>query len=569
MEAAGGQDAEALATHWRGANRPARAAEYAIEAAAGAGAALAFDRAARLYRMALQLSGDEGEARVRTMTKLATSLVNAGRAAEAARVYLDLARSASLRADARIDAERRAAEQLLLSGHIDEGLQIVRSVLRAIGMRVPESRPGAVASLVLRRLRVRMRGSAFRQRSPAALAADARTRIDTCWSLAAGLSIVEPVLGADFQARHLLLALDAGEPYRVARAFAMEVAFANLTTAGVGDSAYADDLARRAEALARDIDDPHALALCRLALGLTAFVRGEWARARGLLEEAEAIFRGRCAGVQWELDNTLNFRAGALTFLGEIARLKHDLPRLVDEAQDRGDLFRITNLRTGLPTIAWLASGDSQTHRAEVKDAIGRWSQRGFHLQHWLAVQSEAMIDLYEGKGGEGLRRMQAAWPAAKRELHMNVQLVRVNATYLRGRCAVAAAADAAPRERGRFIEVAERDARSLDREATHWAASLSLLLRAGNESVRGRPDACAALLDRGIAAAVRSGMRLYELVARMRRATLLGGDAGRADAAEVERVLRTEQIADTASHCRMLLPGVFPPSGSVRSAGA
>ena len=48
--------------------------------------------------------------------------------------------------------------------------------------------------------------------------------IDTCWSVALGLSHVDPVRGCDFHMRHLLLALRAGEPYRIARAIGMEVA---------------------------------------------------------------------------------------------------------------------------------------------------------------------------------------------------------------------------------------------------------------------------------------------------------------------------------------------------------
>ena len=47
----------------------------------------------------------------------------------------------------------------------------------------------------------------------------------TCWSAATGLALVDPLRGANFQTRHLLLALQAGEPYRVARALALEVGY--------------------------------------------------------------------------------------------------------------------------------------------------------------------------------------------------------------------------------------------------------------------------------------------------------------------------------------------------------
>ena len=37
-----------------------------------------------------------------------------------------------------------------------------------------------------------------------------------------GLALVDSIRAADFNTRHLLLALEAGEPYRIARALALE-----------------------------------------------------------------------------------------------------------------------------------------------------------------------------------------------------------------------------------------------------------------------------------------------------------------------------------------------------------
>src|SRR6266702_7360029 len=51
----GGADPERLATHYLGAGDAESAAEYGTAAAAKASEALAFDRAARLYRFALHL----------------------------------------------------------------------------------------------------------------------------------------------------------------------------------------------------------------------------------------------------------------------------------------------------------------------------------------------------------------------------------------------------------------------------------------------------------------------------------------------------------------------------------
>ena len=62
----------------------------------------------------------------------------------------------------------------------------------------------------------------FQKRDESQITAMDVTRIDLCWSAVAGLSMSEPIRGADFQTRGLLLALRAGEPLRIARALAME-----------------------------------------------------------------------------------------------------------------------------------------------------------------------------------------------------------------------------------------------------------------------------------------------------------------------------------------------------------
>src|SRR5262249_48793706 len=123
---------------------------------------------------------------------------------------------------------RRAAEQLLRSGHLDEGHETIRTVLATMGMKLASSPRRALFSMLVHRAAVRLRGLRFRERDASQLSPETLMRIDACWSVAMGLGIVDHVRGADFQARHMLLALKAGEPYRVARAIAMEVAYASV-----------------------------------------------------------------------------------------------------------------------------------------------------------------------------------------------------------------------------------------------------------------------------------------------------------------------------------------------------
>src|SRR5262249_37219880 len=138
----GEADLEVLAGHWHDAGELARAGAYYAEAAALANGALAFDRAARLYRLALQLQPLGPADKRHLQRQLADALVNAGRGALAAPLYLEAAAGAA--AAEAIDLRRRAAEQLLCSGHIEQGRAVLRTVLSSTGMGIGPTAPRAV-----------------------------------------------------------------------------------------------------------------------------------------------------------------------------------------------------------------------------------------------------------------------------------------------------------------------------------------------------------------------------------------------------------------------------------------
>ncbi|HEV7473089.1 MAG TPA: protein kinase, partial [Pyrinomonadaceae bacterium] len=115
IESRGIDDPEALFEHYLGAGERVRAATHAATAAKKATSALAFDRAAAFYRRALELAPARGAELVDLKRGLADALVNAGRPAEAAQAYLDVAQLTSARHS--LDFKRRAAQQLLMGGH--------------------------------------------------------------------------------------------------------------------------------------------------------------------------------------------------------------------------------------------------------------------------------------------------------------------------------------------------------------------------------------------------------------------------------------------------------------------
>ena len=253
-------DPESLAVHYEAAGAPERAAAYAADAAAKAADALAFDRAARLYRVALELGTADEVAAQKLRVCLGDALANAGRGAEAARAYLAAADRAQ--STENLELQRRAAEQLLQSGHVDEGLSVLRRVLDRVGMRFPITPRGALLSLLLRRAQLWIRGLEFRERAATEIPADDLIRIDTCWSVSNSLGLIDTIRGSDFQTRHLLLALRAGEPYRVARAIANEAGYGSV--AGWPARERTRRLIDRSMALAERVGHPHARGLAQI-----------------------------------------------------------------------------------------------------------------------------------------------------------------------------------------------------------------------------------------------------------------------------------------------------------------
>jgi hypothetical protein len=94
--------------------------------------------------------------------------------------------------------------------------------LADMGIAVPRSSRAALLPLLWRRARLRWRGLHFASRASDDIDAETLLRLDTCWSAATGLLLVDMINAVAFSARHLLIALDVGEPYRLSRAMAIE-----------------------------------------------------------------------------------------------------------------------------------------------------------------------------------------------------------------------------------------------------------------------------------------------------------------------------------------------------------
>src|SRR5579872_3601027 len=164
LEASNAGDSEALVLHWRGAGDDEQTGRYAAIAGEHAAGALAFDRAADFFMVALTTGVMPASERRALQIKLAKVLESAGRGEEAGRAYLDAAEDAPPLQ--RVELERAAAVELLACGRLDEGTAVLRRVLAEVGFKAPRSPLAAFCWLVAYNLWLRIVGLRFTLRSP-------------------------------------------------------------------------------------------------------------------------------------------------------------------------------------------------------------------------------------------------------------------------------------------------------------------------------------------------------------------------------------------------------------------
>ena len=275
-----------------------------------------------------------------------------------------------------------------------------------------------------------------------------------------------------------------------------------------------------------------------------------------LTDRAEAIFCDGCTGVVWELDTARIFGLWSLFYLGRIDIMRDRCRRVFAEARERGDRYLLATPGPFVGTVALLADDDVEAARESAREALGRWSQRGFHIQHLNFYYGNLYADLYEGNPSRAWGRIAETSTPLSSSLLLRIQQVRIDVLQHGGRCAVAAAAMAP--DPGPLLRSAERYARRLDRERVSWSVALARIIRAGSASVKGDPETAALLLSRAVDACESADLAMFASAARRQLGRLLGGDEGRDLVARAETSMHDQAIRNPARFAACLAPG-FP----------
>ena len=533
----------ACARHYAAAGEQREAASHATIAGHSANDEFAFGLAASWFRLALDNLDDNAPERPDMLVAWADALANAADGLVAAEAYLTAASHApnALRA---IELRRRASEEFLRIGHFDRGIDVLRQVLAAQGMKYPNPGRAAIVRMIAHRAVLRLRGHRFTMRRERELAPELLTKIDTCWTVVSVSGFVDPWPCNLYQIKHVRLALAAGEPYRVSRALAIEGCVRGWggSTAAMTKSMMA--CLSEAHKLARISEQPHALGIVLLYESVGACFRGLWKRSQGCAERAHRIFREQCIGVAWEIASAQLHWLVSSFFAGDLGVFCDRTPTWLHEAQQRRDLFQRSILQSGLPSFYWLVVDRPDRARALLAEAMEPWSNRGFHLQHYFATWAEGHIDQYQGDGNSAFSRWQAQWPALEESMLQHVQLVRISTHDARARSAVSAAVAG----HTEAVRVAKADARTIEKQRMPWGNALAFMLRASLAALEGSRAGAMLLLERAIAPCEAADMALHKICCEYRLAQVREDAPGLASARAWlcdQGVVRPDKIVD------------------------
>lgn len=374
-----------------------------------------------------------------------------------------------------------------------------------------------------------------------------------------GLGATDIVRSFDYHTRQLLLALRAGEPYRVARALGFHTVYSAF---GGGRTRRRTERLRKALAsLATRLGRPDMFGYSAVTAGLIAFMEGRFRTAHEILNRAEGIFRDQCTNEFWGLDTARFFSLRSLVRMGRFEELSLRLPSYLRDARTRGDIYAEINLRTRISCPSLLALDRAERARREVSEMLTRWTRHGFHLQHYYLLSAQAEIDLYEGKPKAAWERVVSGWPAFKKSQLRRNQMLFLESAHLRSRTVLAAvAAGEIPMSR---LALAERDARRIEHEAMPSADPFAHLVRASVAALRGDVPSAVDFLSYAESGFEATDQGLYAAVAHFRRAELVGGSEGERLMAEAEAWMTKERVANPARLCMAFAPGRWGASAS------
>ena len=512
-------DPEMLAIHLESGGNERAAGHYYAIAGRRAAATTAFEHAARLLARALILMKGHSDECQALRIQLADALANAGRSAEAGRLYKEAAANAPHPAG--LELTRKSGYHYAISGHADEAGEAFGKVLRHAGVYFPKTVRGTVAALILKRSAVSLRGLRFKIRNENEVPQGLLNRLDASQAALAGFGLIDLIRAIYFSSVSLDLSLKAGEPKRLIYSLAMEASAQSCL------SARGEKKGERILTLCRSLASSHpsrmSKGIVEVGDGFLAFSTGQWRRAVEKLTTAETLLAEDCTGVNWELASIQYLRTLSQVNLGMFSQVARSLPATLKQAEDRGDEYLLNSLRGYVVPFIHLA-GDNPSAAEHAIDQVENWRDGTVLIQHINAFMSGVVTQLYQERYAETWEYADQRWSIFRRKMRLFGNNSYSYCLFTRIQAAIAAAS--VSKSPAALLNAAEANSRTLARLHPRYCKPMVLAARAGIASVRRGPSA-AALFSQAAIEFQRIDMPMAAAASRFREGEHTPGQLG------------------------------------------
>jgi hypothetical protein len=517
----------------------ARAAEPFADAGYQALQALAFDRAVRMYTLALRCTPDDRGLRIH----LAEALAFADRPSDAGRQFLRSARASQLAR--RISLTARGIEQLIYGGELEVAMKALRGLLVELGAVYPETHARASALLVLELERLTGHSLRFREHNPCELSSRLLAELDAYCRIGKALLPLDPARGGYLLVRGTLTGLLIGEPQRVAQGLAL---VGLLVTSE--SSRRALRFLDRAEALAVEISDRYARSLVSLARAALAHQEARWLDALGHYDAAERRLEAEPQTTAWDRAMISAGQRATSAAMGELSAL-----------HERGAgrplmMTRYDRLRSAFGECMRLLAEDRPDEARAHVMALARIDPDD-ELTRALVFPLLTRCDLYTGQVREDWSAFLWMFTAHRDDARTGVRDYRVDLTLIRGALARSALARAltVQARREQLLEIVGAVIRAFTRDDSAAHKGEVALLQAGLFMLEGDKSAAVSGLRAAALHFLRAGMELHLASTLRCLGELLGDDEGAALSAQSELFFAREGVRDAARWTRMCAP--------------
>jgi hypothetical protein len=384
------------------------------------------------------------------------------------------------------------------------------------------------------------------------------------------MAMIDPITSDFFGIRHLLVAIQLGEPSRLCRALGYEAAF-EASFGGMMEERsrkLVDEALRLADRTGRQEDTAWA-ALCAASVFT---LLGDFRRAVDYGRKAEQIYRMDCVGADWELAVINLYLLSSLSYLGEIPELLSRVRIASSNTQKRGDVFARNAWRLGQPVLAGLALDQPERVLQQAEESLQEWpTEGGFHTQNLQYLVATALAWIYEASGQKAVAAVDARWKELVAAHYLKFRFARTEVLYVRGRVYLTAAIQESERSL-LYQQAVQEAAAGIASWEQPYSLAFSWMLQAGCAAIQKNTALALELLKKAEAALHQEGLRLYRDACRDRMYRLEGGKPGQhLILAQLHADLQDQGIRDPERFlfCLLPWPGVTLPARTATPAAA